>query len=400
MSVNSQLSSIFAQLASEYEKIDEPYRAKAYRNASLGIARYAVPITSGKQAQNAKIGVGKSTAADIDEYLTTGTLSRLQQLGLQEQQGEKIKSEKDLILESFEGIYGVGPATSNKWYNAGYRTIEDLANVPKTHAQTLGYHYYYHLKERIPRSEMDQIAQLIHNTFSSISICNEATWRQQFVNRFGDLINYKPIGITISQYYVWLNSWLETATDQQIQDANRLELNILLQMRNAAKRSLLVSDKQFLEDCNKVFHIEYMICGSYRRGLSTSGDVDCLIKGQSGLNLSYLVTALTETGFLIGNLAEGKTKYLGIGKLDDNHDARRIDLMIVNPESWAYATLYFTGSQKLNIAMRNRAIELGLTLNEYGLYNSSGQSYPATTEQQIFEYLGLQYLEPQERSLE
>jgi len=139
-----------------------------------------------------------------------------------------------------------------------------------------------------------------------------------------------------------------------------------------------------------------VICGSYRRGLPNSGDIDVLIKGQPNLNLSRLVKALTDNGLLIGTLAEGKTKYLGIGRLDDQHIARRIDLMIVQPESWAYAILYFTGSQKLNILMRNRAIELGLTLNEYRLYNISDENYPATTEREIFNYLQLQYLEPNE----
>ena len=156
--INQVLSQVFARLAAEYEQIGEVYRAKAYRNASVNIARHPTQIISGKQAQKEIKGIGKSISEKIDEYLRTGTLSIFQELGVKEKEIEASKSieekQKESVLNLFEGIYGVGPATANKWYDLGYRTLEQLANVPKTHAQQLGYYYYHQLKERIPRSEM------------------------------------------------------------------------------------------------------------------------------------------------------------------------------------------------------------------------------------------------------
>lgn len=413
--INQVLSQVFARLAAEYEQIGEVYRAKAYRNASVNIARHPTQIISGKQAQKEIKGIGKSISEKIDEYLRTGTLSIFQELGVKEKEIEASKSieekQKESVLNLFEGIYGVGPATANKWYDLGYRTLEQLANVPKTHAQQLGYYYYHQLKERIPRSEMDQLAQRIHTTFSSIPSCSEEIWEQQFIKKFGnDLLQLKPQNILTSQYYLWLNDWLNRATFEQVIEQNRSDLNLLWSKFKQSSQfyiqglptltSIVIDDTNFLNNCNKNVNVEYMICGSYRRGLSNSGDIDILIKAQPNLDLSTFVKTLMDNGLLIGTLAEGKTKYLGIGRLNPQYNARRIDLMIVQPESWAYATLYFTGSQKLNILMRNRAIELGLTLNEYGLYDASGRSYPATTEQEIFEHLQLQYLEPNERSIE
>jgi len=49
--------------------------------------------------------------------------------------------------------------------------------------------------------------------------------------------------------------------------------------------------------------------------------------------------------------------------------------------------------------MRGVALAHGLTLNEKGLFDAQGNSYPARTEQEIFAMLGLQYLTPQERQL-
>ncbi len=309
--INNELSKVFGQLAKQYEDLGEVYRSRAYQKAAIGIANYHHPITSGKQAQTIR-GVGKSIADKIDEYLQTGKMKIFEEIK-QKQSQPTVDIEKENVLKSFQGIYGVGPITAEKWYNQGYRTISDLGNIPMTDAQQLGYKYYYHLLERIPRSEMDLIAQRIDRVMKTIP------------------------------------------------------------------------------------GIEYMICGSYRRGTLTSGDIDCLIKG-NGITLQQAVNKFVDDQFIVGHLAIGATKYLGLCRLDLQHNIRRIDFMIIKPSSWAYGTLYFTGSQQLNILMRNRAIELGLTLNEYGLFKSNGELIPATTEQEIFNHLGLKYLEPHQRS--
>jgi DNA polymerase (family 10) len=55
---------------------------------------------------------------------------------------------------------------------------------------------------------------------------------------------------------------------------------------------------------------------------------------------------------------------------------------------------YFTGSKAHNIRMRERAIKMGLKLNEYGLFDSNDKSIAGITEQEIFEKLGLPYIPP------
>jgi DNA polymerase (family 10) len=59
---------------------------------------------------------------------------------------------------------------------------------------------------------------------------------------------------------------------------------------------------------------------------------------------------------------------------------------------------YFTGSKAHNIILRDRAIQHGYKLNEYGLFRVEDDSRIAgETEEGIYEALGLQYVEPELR---
>ncbi len=79
-----------------------------------------------------------------------------------------------------------------------------------------------------------------------------------------------------------------------------------------------------------------------------------------------------------------------------NNPGRRVDFLFTNENSYYYALLYFTGSQKLNIIMRKRAIELGYSLNEHGM---KGVDKKIKSERDIFEILEMKYLEPIDRDI-
>jgi DNA polymerase (family 10) len=79
------------------------------------------------------------------------------------------------------------------------------------------------------------------------------------------------------------------------------------------------------------------------------------------------------------------------------------DLRVVSDPEFPFALMYFTGSKEHNIVMRQRAIERGLRLNEYGLFRSKTETrdpkllVPCQTEEDIFEKLGLHYVPPEMR---
>lgn len=149
-----------------------------------------------------------------------------------------------------------------------------------------------------------------------------------------------------------------------------------------------------------------VICGSYRRQLSESGDVDFIIvhsqmKTKNDIKkINYLkkvIDALKNKNFIVDSLTgdDVETKYMGIYKFNEKY--RRIDIRYIPYESFYSAILYFTGSKDFNRKMRQVAVSMGYTLNEYGLYINN-KMYHANSEKDIFDKLGMEYVPPSKRN--
>ena len=149
---------------------------------------------------------------------------------------------------------------------------------------------------------------------------------------------------------------------------------------------------------------KYEIVGSYRREAKNSGDIDIIITNEQNniAVFNLFLDKLIANKVIIEVLTRGKTKSLTIGQMP-NSIPRRIDFLYADPKEYAFATLYFTGSKAFNTVMRQRALDLGYTLNEHGLSKMDGGKkgeavdvhFP--TEQSIFEFLGMKYKEPKMR---
>lgn len=171
--------------------------------------------------------------------------------------------------------------------------------------------------------------------------------------------------------------------------------------------------KRVIERINK--ELILTVCGSFRRGKSTSGDIDTLITHPkikteqdfkaSKLNiLGTFVKQLESIGYLTDHLTDfGGTKYMGIGLYANKFKiARRIDVRFVPYNSYGAAVLYFTGSKDFNTNMRKHALKKGYTLNEYGLYKKEGSKkilVECTKEEDIFTKLDYPYVKPTDRNV-
>jgi DNA polymerase beta len=140
----------------------------------------------------------------------------------------------------------------------------------------------------------------------------------------------------------------------------------------------------FLKD---MINVPFMIAGSYRRGLKNSGDIDVIVKGTSSD-----IEALIESKYVADTLARGESKFMGVCRLPRHKKHRRIDLLVVDPNVYPFALLYFTGSKEHNIYLRNIALKKGYSLNEYGFTPVPNVKFD--TECDIFTFLGLKYVEP------
>lgn len=308
--INDTIVLNLKEIANEKRRNGDTWRVRAYTQAIAAIKIHDKPITSKEDALKIH-GIGKSIAEKIQEIIDTGKLKDIK---------TDDAKQKQVVVDMFLKVWGAGPVAANRWYEQGYRTLEDLLDNPKlTHQQEVGIKHYYDIQKRIPREEINQMKVVLEQATNNINV----DWKIQ-------------------------------------------------------------------------------ICGSYRRNLPNSGDIDCLITNTKtddtkGM-INSLVTELYRNHFLTDDLSKGPEKYMGVCKIGTVF--RRIDIRSIPRKEWIPALLYFTGSATLNKQMRQKAIDMGYKLNEMGLFKvDSGDNLHIETEQDIFKELEMDYLTPEQRSI-
>lgn len=165
--------------------------------------------------------------------------------------------------------------------------------------------------------------------------------------------------------------------------------------RHLLSTALILADP-ILDDLR--LHADVIRCstaGSLRRCKEIIGDIDFLV---SSKHPADIIEYFVQLPGVLSVSAKGETKATVI--LEGGVQA---DLRVVSDQEFPFALAYFTGSKEHNIVMRQRAIERGLRLNEYGLFRSTEETrdpallVPCRTEEEIFEKLGLSYVPPELR---
>jgi DNA polymerase lambda len=135
------------------------------------------------------------------------------------------------------------------------------------------------------------------------------------------------------------------------------------------------------------------IVGSFRRKEPSSGDIDVMLC--MGINeFNEFIDNLIDKKYIKYVLARGDKKVLGICSLNTSSKHRRIDLIRNTEEEYPFMKLYFTGSAKFNVVFRQHCLKKGLSLNEHGF---TPPVKGLKTEKDIFSYVGLEYVEPENR---
>ena len=250
---------------------------------------------------------------------------------------EKIRADETHVAMSFlTKVTGIGPAAAKKLFQDGITCLDELKdNIDKlNHHQRIGVKYFHDFNQRIPRSEVDAIIELAEQGIKSV-------------------------------------------------DAK----------------------------------IGFKVCGSYRRGAATCGDVDILIthpdytseskECKSKVPLLKLVVEQLNSTLLTDTISLGDTKYMGVCVLPSSIDGsspihRRMDIRQIPIDQYYCGLLYFTGSDTFNQTMRTKCLAEGFTLNEYSLRKIGCTGVPGDpiniiSEEEVFEYIGMEYVEPANR---
>jgi DNA polymerase (family 10) len=136
--------------------------------------------------------------------------------------------------------------------------------------------------------------------------------------------------------------------------------------------------------------------GSLRRGRETVGDLDILVTGAaccSAEEREKSVQYIAKYPPLMSIIGQGDNK-ISFRLRND----LQVDVRLLPPKSYGAAMQYFTGSKAHNVALRQRALKMGYTLNEYSLADLTTELPVAgKTEEEIYAKLKLDYIPPELR---
>ncbi|KIP05967.1 hypothetical protein PHLGIDRAFT_480151 [Phlebiopsis gigantea 11061_1 CR5-6] len=327
---------------------EDGFKVGAYTRAINGIRKLKTRIKSSEEAL-AIAGVGSKTAQKIMEIIETGHLRRL----------DHVLTKEIAILETFQGIYGVGPKVARQWLAAGCRTLDDIREgkhgVKLSTAQHTGLKYYDDINARMPREEAQAIFELIKPVALSID-------PKLFVDIMGSFRRGK---------------------------ADCGDIDILITRPTDDGKS----------------HIGRRLHCKDPRKLTTPLGV-----------LRRLLKELHERGVITEDLNvpedwdDLELVYRGLCRRDSKGLQRRIDFLTVPYKSRGAALLYYTGDDIFNRSMRLKANKMGYSLNQRGLYANvirnpsdrrqkfnEGVIIASETEREIFEKLGVPWQEPHQR---
>lgn len=135
------------------------------------------------------------------------------------------------------------------------------------------------------------------------------------------------------------------------------------------------------------------VCGSYRRGKETVHDLDFLVATKKPEEVIEHFVKLPPVESVI---AKGGTK----ASVRAAHGVQ-CDLRAVASKEFPFALNYFTGSKEHNVALRQRALDRGWSLNEYALTHAEGRKGgaipPIHDEQDLYRALELDWPDPELR---
>ncbi|MCS7209482.1 MAG: PHP domain-containing protein, partial [Fimbriimonadales bacterium] len=128
-----------------------------------------------------------------------------------------------------------------------------------------------------------------------------------------------------------------------------------------------------------------LLGGSVRRMQEDVGDLDYLVATTQSEQVIEAFTQLPQVAAVYAQGARRAQVFLG--------DGLQVDLKTVPPASWGAGVLYITGSKAHSIRLRQRALERGLKLNEYGVWRAT-ECIASETEEAVYAALGLPWIPP------
>ena len=128
-----------------------------------------------------------------------------------------------------------------------------------------------------------------------------------------------------------------------------------------------------------------LLCGSARRAKKTCGDLDIVFIDHDNKVKTWLIDNY-------GTKKNGKPQTTFL------YDDVQVEFYEATQETWGSTILMWTGSAYNNIKMRRKCKKRGWTMSQYGIKDNSGNNLTSNmSEREIYEFLEIPYVDPQER---
>jgi DNA polymerase (family X) len=144
--------------------------------------------------------------------------------------------------------------------------------------------------------------------------------------------------------------------------------------------------------------VRLQVAGSLRRRRETIGDIDMVasVDDSAGDEVRRkIMDVFTSQPSVQAITGKGETKSSVVLRSDMN-----MDLRLVNDSQFPSTLHHFTGSKEHHISLRRRALSMGMTINDYGLFRGKEphlELIPCKDEADIYAALGMDYIEPEMR---
>ncbi|XP_077325684.1 DNA-directed DNA/RNA polymerase mu isoform X2 [Lithobates pipiens] len=278
---------------------------------------------------------------------------------------EELKaSEHYQCMERFTSIFGVGVRTAERWYKDGMRKLDDLKDtkVTLTAKQRAGLEHYTDLQLPVTREEADRVQCVIREAL------------QTFV---------PDIQITMTGGFC--------RGKQQGHDVDFL----ITHPDDNPLKGLLKKAMDWMDDKGLLL---------YRHMKERSHVPNRVNRNMDGHETCYSIFALpisdlkkSECEPLVSGVVHRDSS--GTGVTSRTWKAVRVDLVVTPYSEYPYALLGWTGSKHFERELRRFSWqEKKWTLNSHGLFDGDKYSFSATSEEDIFAHLGLEYVPPSDRN--
>ncbi|XP_050976251.1 DNA-directed DNA/RNA polymerase mu [Labeo rohita] len=362
---NSFLTEALEILSQNAEYNDNEGRSVAFRRAASVLKALPCRVKSMEDLRCLPC-LGDHSQRVIKEILEDGSSREVESTR---------QSEQFQAMKALTGIFGVGVRTADRWFREGLRSPDDLIRTGQqlNRAQQAGVQYYNDLQKPVTKVEADVISDIVEKAVHSVLPGAE-------IQLMGGFRRGKEVGHDVDFLITHPEEGKEEGLMPKI--TNWLEEQGLLLYQKTTRNSYLEkmdgparppNNMDRFERCFSIFKLQ---TSAVRYKSNFTAPAEDVSTGRENEKPSERDSE--ESGWR----------------------AVRVDLVVSPYSQFAFATLGWTGSKLFERELRRWAgQEKNMSLSSHALYDSKQNLYlRAKTEEEIFAYLGLEFIPPSERN--